>query len=161
MDINAILTNNEEDVQIVRAALINVKVSLQTAAHDYAKAALGAANETLKCVQAAAPIATVWPHVVEYNELIEKAQNTLNVTTQATGMLLTAEETGDPEIDQMNAAVKVDAIDAPVIHAMIEGAVTRMNLALKGIPKGVNAPGARCNPAALVPTPPPPPSKKP
>ena len=127
-----------------------MKTTLQLAAHDYAKAALGAANEAVKAVQSAAPAGAVWPHLAEYQSLSEKATNALAATMNATGMLLNAEETGDTEIDQINLNAKVESVDAHVIHAMLEGAAVRVNIALRGMPDNAKA-GQRTNPKALQP----------
>ena len=152
MDINTLLNDNG-NVDAVRMALINTKGVLQTAARDYAEAALGAANEALKSVQAADPCGAVWPHIVEYQRFTGKAQDAMQAASQACGLLLTAEETGDDHIDAMNRDAKVSSMEIHVVSAMIEGANTRMNLAMQGIPPN-GAPGQRCNPAALA-TPPP------
>jgi hypothetical protein len=123
---------------------------LQIAAYDYAKGALSAANEAVKAVQSAAPAGAVWPHLAEYQSLAEKANCALGATMQATGMLLNAEETGDDIIDKLNLHAKVDSVDAHVVHAMLEGAATRVNLALRGLPQDAKA-GQRTNPKALLP----------
>lgn len=149
MDVNTLLTS-DGDIKQLRGALINVKTTLQLAAHDYAKAALGAANEALKAVQKAAPAGAVWPHLAEYQSLSEKATEALAATMQATGMLLNAEETGDQEVDHMNLTAKVESVDAHVIHAMLEGAANRVSIALRGMPKDAKA-GQRTNPSALFP----------
>jgi len=154
MDINAILTNTEEDVEQIRMALINVKGTLQVAAYDYAHAALSAANETLKCVQAASPCVAVWPHILEYRKFNQKAHATLEATAQAAGMLLMSEETGDDYLDDINADAKVASIEAHVVAAMLEGATLRMNITLQGVPQN-GAPGQLCNPKALSQNPPP------
>ena len=127
-----------------------MKTTLQLAAHDYAKAALGAASEAVKAVQNAAPAGAVWPHLAEYQSLSQKAENALAATMQATGMLLNAEETGDTVVDQMNLTAKVESVDAHVIHAMLEGAHNRVNLAMRGMPDNAKA-GQRTNPKALMP----------
>lgn len=152
MDITSLL-NNDGNTEAVRGALHNVKAALRNAAHDYAEAALGAANETLKGVQAADPCCAVWPHMLEYQEFMQKAHDALNAATQATGMLLMAEETGDEHVDNMNREAKVSSLEIHVVSSLIEGANTRMNVALQGIPSN-GAPGQRCNPEALA-TPPP------
>jgi len=153
MDLNALLPG-EENTEAVRMALINVKGALQEAAYDYAEAALGAANETLKSVQAADPCGAVWPHMVEYNRFTTKAHQALGAAQQATGLLLMAEETGDDHIDSMNRDAKVSSMDIHVVSSLIEGANTRMSAAMQGIPQN-GAPGERCNPQALYPTEPP------
>jgi len=150
MDINTILGSSEKDVAAIRMTLINVKATLQVAAYDYARAALGAADETLKSVHAAHPCGAVWPHIVEYNQFVKKATDTLQATSQATGLLLVAEETGTDSIDKMNADAKVDSIDVSVISSLLEGAMIRMELALRGVPEN-GAPGQRCNPSKLRP----------
>lgn len=154
MDINNLLIDSNK-TEVVRQALLNVKAVLQSAAYDYAHAALRAANEVVKSVQAAAPAAAVWPHLNEFQEFSSKSRMALNATTQATGMLLMAEETGDPEIDSANQDAKISTIDVPTISSMLEGAATRINLAGPGIPQG-GAPGARCNPKVFEVPPPPP-----
>lgn len=143
------LLNNDGNTEAVRDALINVKSALRDAAHDYAEAALGAANETLKGVQAADPCCAVWPHMIEYQEFMNKASGAVNAATQATGMLLMAEETGDEHVDRMNREAKLASLEIHVVSSLIEGANTRMNVALQGIPEN-GAPGQRCNPEALV-----------
>lgn len=157
MDINNLLIDTNQ-TEAVRQALLNVKGVLQNAAYDYAHAALGAANEVVKSVQAAAPAAAVWPHLHEFQKFSAKSRIALNATTQATGMLLMAEETGDTEIDSANQDAKISAIDVPTISSMLEGAATRINLASPGIPQS-GAPGERCNPKVLE-TPPPPPQEQ-
>jgi len=154
MNINDILTDAEEDVEQICMALTNVRSVLQDAAYDYAHAALSAANETVKCVQNAAPCVAVWPHIAEYQKYIKKAYSTLEATTQATGMLLMAEETGDDFIDELNSDAKVASIEVHVVSSMIEGANLRINLALQGVPQN-GAPGQRCNPKVFEQNPPP------
>ena len=147
------LLSNDGNTEAVRGALINVKAALQIAAHDYAESALGAANETLKSVQAAAPCGAVWPHMVEYQKFTKRAHQAMTAATNATGMLLMAEETGNDEIDGMNQNAKVESMELHIVSALLEGAHTRMNVAMQGIPNN-GAPGQRCNPQALVPDPP-------
>lgn len=149
MDVNSLLTS-DGDIKALRNTVISMKTTLQMAAHDYAKAALGAANEALKCVQKAAPAGVVWPHIAEYQTLAGKANNALEATMSATQMLLNSEETGDPEIDYANAVAKAETIDAHVVQALLEGAAIRMNMTLRCIPEGASA-GQRTNPKALKP----------
>lgn len=149
MDLSTLLSS-DGNTEAVRMALINVKGALQSAAYDYAEAALGAANETLKSVQAADPCGAVWPHMFEYNRFSNKAQSAMQAATQATGLLLMAEETGNDDIDAMNRNAKVSSMDLHVVSSLIEGANTRMSLAMQGIPQN-GAPGQRCNPEALQP----------
>lgn len=148
------LLSDDGNTEGVRMALINVKGVLQDAAQDYARAALESANETLKCVQAADPCAVVWPHMYEYQQYTKKAYDAMNATTQATGMLLMAEQTGDDDIDGVNQDAKVTSMELHGAASMIEGANTRMTHAMKGVPNS-GAPGQRCNPQALTPQPPP------
>lgn len=149
MNINDMLSDNG-NTQAVRHALLQVQHVLHGVTQDYARAALDAANETLSAVHAASPCAAVWPHMLDYQTYVAKAQEAMTATTQATGMLLMAEETGDEDIDDINREVKVSAMDFHVAASMLEGASTRMTLALQGIPsKG--APGQRCNPEAAMP----------
>jgi predicted component of type VI protein secretion system len=147
MDINSIL-NSADDVKTVRMALISTKVALQEAAQDYARAALDAADSVLDSVRSADPCCVVWPQIVEYNKFVKKTSTALNAAVAATGLLLVAEETGNDAIDQMNGTVKVDAMESHVVSALLEGAMVRMNFALRGVPKD-GAPGERCNPKAL------------
>jgi len=149
VDVNSLLTS-DGDIKELRNTVINVKTTLQMAAHDYAKAALGAANEALKCVQGSAPAGVVWPHIAEYQSFANKANNALEATMAATAMLLNSEETGNPEIDHANAQAKAESIDAHVVQALLEGAAIRMNMTLRCIPKGASA-GQRANPKALQP----------
>lgn len=146
MNVNSLLSS-DGDIEQLRNAIINVQTVLQDAAHDYAKAALGAANEALKAVQSASPAGAVWPHLYECQTLSEKASEALAATMQATGMLLNSEETGDATIDHMNLVAKVDSVDAVVIHAMLEGAGARFNLAVNGLPEDAKA-GQRTIPMA-------------
>lgn len=158
MDVTTILANDEEDVRNVRVALIHVRQTLKTAAHDYARAALKSADTTLKMVQDAMPCGVVWPHMVDYQTNTQKAASTFDALSRATGMLLVAEETGDDSIDNLNAKAKLGSVDGDVFASMIEGANQRMALAKRGIPVN-GAPGQRCNPDAIATGPPPPPTK--
>ena len=92
MDIKALLPDEEQTVA-VQNALINVVTQLREASYDYAEAALGSANETLKLVQAAEPCCSVWPHVVNYKKFSKKSAHTMQAAVQATGILLMSEET--------------------------------------------------------------------
>ena len=148
MDLTSILTTNG-DLTKLRESLILVKGVLQTAAHDYAGACLSAANEALKTVQAAQPSAAVWPHIVDYNKYTDRTQHAVQAVSTATSLLLTAEETGDDQIDEINADTKMSSIEMHVIAALLEGANNRMQLVLKCLPKN-NAPGSLCNPEALL-----------
>jgi len=152
MDINALLDDNGE-TEAVRTALINCKSVLQETARDYAEGALGAANETLRAVAEAAPCGAVWPHMYEFNQLFAKAQTAAQVAQQATGLLLTAEQTTDPQIDNMNRDAKFRSMELHVVAAMLEGAQNRMQIALQGIPNN-GVPGERCNPKAILAAPP-------
>lgn len=147
MDVNSLLTS-DGDIKQLRNAIINVKATLQIAAMDYAKAALGAANEAVKAVQSAAPAGAVWPHLAEYQALSTKANEALAATMQATGMLLNSEETGDPSIDGLNLRIKLDSVDAHVVHALLEGASVRAQLASRGLPEDAKA-GQRTNPKGM------------
>ena len=149
VDVNSLLTS-DGDIDQLHNVLINVKTTLQIAAHDYAKAALGAANEAVKCVQNAEPAGAVWPHLAEYQSLAQKAADALNVTLAATGMLLNSEETGILDIDKSNLYAKIDSVDTHVVSAMLEGATTRFNMAMRGMPLNAKA-GQRTNPKAMLP----------
>jgi hypothetical protein len=147
MNINNIL-NDVGDTEDVRQSLLHVKLVLQTAAYDYAHAALEAANEVVKSVQAAAPAVAVWSQLHEFQKFSNKSHAALQATTQATGMLLMAEETGDDQVDSLNQEAKISSIDVPTISSMLEGAAMRINIAIPGIPQS-GAPGERCNPTVL------------
>lgn len=143
---------DDGNVEALRMALINIKSTLQDASYDYSRIALEAANETLKAVHSADPCGTVWPRMRDFQKYSQKAQAAMNATTQVTGMLLMVEETGNEDIDDMNQDVKVTSMELHVAASMLEGAHTRMNHAMPGIPNnGVS--GERCNPKALTPTP--------
>lgn len=147
MDLTSILSD-DGDVNAVRMALISSKAVLQEAARDYAEAALGAANETLKSVQSARPCGAVWPHMVEYQQLSQKARKAMETATQATGLLLKAEETGSDYIDAQNRDAKVSSMELHIVAALLEGAHKRMEIALNGIPQN-GAPGELCTPLDL------------
>ena len=147
MDVNTLLTS-DGDIKQLRNVIINVQTTLQQAAHDYATAALGASNEALKAVQKDLPAGVVWPHLTDYQALSTKATDALAATMQATGMLLNAEETGDPTIDKMNLNAKIDAVDSHIISAMLEGAAMRVNMVMRCIPKDAKA-GQRTDSSAL------------
>lgn len=149
MNINDLFINDGNS-EALRHAMLNVKGVLQMVAHDYARAALDASNETLNAVHAAAPCAAVWPHMLDYQKYTQRAQQAMTAATQATGMLLMAEETGDDEIDDINRDVKVTSMDFHVAASLLEGANARMTLAMQGVPNN-GAPGQRCNPEAAMP----------
>lgn len=148
MDVNTLLTS-DGDIEQLHNAVAHVQTTLQIASYDYAKAALSAANEALKAVQNAAPAGTIWPHIVEWQILSQKADRALNATMNATGMLLNSEETGDAVIDAMNMNTKIECVDAHVIQALLEGAQARAQLAMTCLPKGAKA-GQRVDPSALT-----------
>ena len=117
------------DVYNVRMALTRIKATLNIAAVDYAKAGLNAAQEAYTAASDAAPCSVVWKHMVEAQEFNQKASATLQMCLSSTALLLHAEQTGDDDIDQQNGTVKVEAIEQPVIAALIEGANSRLMMA--------------------------------
>lgn len=144
MDINTLIAN-ENDVAGVVAELNQIKSALTVAAHDYAKAALGAADAAFKEAQAAAPCASVLSHYAEYKLLHQKAHMAMASAHIATGILLRSEETGDDRIDKINAACKIATFEPHVVFAMLEGAHNRIVLTNAMLPEKLSA-GALCNP---------------
>ena len=136
------------DVDVVRASLVRIKTALNTAAYDYAHASLGAAQEACEAALSAAPCVTVLSHISEYQRFAQKTQEALDVCMTSVAMLLQVEETGDPTIDQMNAEIKVDSTEKHVIASLLEGAHSRVRVAIHTMPETV-APGARCIPSKV------------
>lgn len=149
MDINLLLSD-ENNTAEVRQALYGIANTLRIAARDYAHASLGAANELVASVQSGAPAVAVWPHLKEFKEFREKCLQALDATAIAAHLILQSERTGDDEVDQINLNTKISDIDSPEIFAMLEGAASRVTIALPGIPKD-GVPGARCDPSVLTP----------
>lgn len=142
------LLHDQGDVEAVRASLFRIKAVLNVAAYDYAHAALSASQEACEAALAAAPCAAVWQHMSEYQRFANKATETMDVCTTATAMLLEAEETGDPQVDRINAGVKVDALEKHVISALLEGANSRIQVAVATMPENPT-PGAKCIPSKV------------
>lgn len=139
------LLHDNGDVDVVRASLVRIKASLNTASYDYAHAALGAAQEACESALASAPCSAVWQHIFEYQKFAKKSQDTIDVCTTSIAMLLEVEETGDPGIDRINAGVKIDSMEKHVIASLLEGANSRVQVAVAAMPDNP-APGARCDP---------------
>ena len=139
------LLHDAGEIDVVRASLVSIKNSLNVAAGDYANASLSAAQEALEAALAAAPCAAVWAHINEFQRFHQKAQETLAVCETSVAMLLQVEETGDSEIDHINAQVKIDSMEKHVIAALLEGANSRVQIAIHTMPDNP-APGARCIP---------------
>lgn len=139
------MMHDEGEVDAVRASLSRIKSILNIAAYDYAKASLSAAQEALESSLAAAPCASVWAHISEYQRLSNKAQEAIDTCTTAIALLLKSEETGDLDIDRINASVKLDTMERHVIASLLEGASNRAQIALQTMPENPS-PGARCIP---------------
>lgn len=142
------LVHDNGDVDVVRASLIGIKVALNTASYDYAHAALDAAQEACEAALAEAPCVIVWQHISEYQKYTKKAQESWDACTTSIAMLLEVEETGNPEIDRINASVKLNSLEKPVIDSLLEGANSRIQVAVKTMPENP-APGAMCDPKRL------------
>lgn len=126
-------------------ALSRIKASLNDAAYEYAHASVGAAQEAYTAATDAAPCVAVFRSIVESQQFAAKSHEALQSCFSATALLLKAEEVVDPEVNKINAVVKVETVEQHVISAMLEAAAARIAMAKQMLPENP-APGARCIP---------------
>lgn len=127
-----------------RQQMYFVRAVLKESIHHYAKEALQDAQFILEVAQASGPMVDTYASQHSYRENTRRVNEGITAANMISQGLLNLEETTDPEIDDANEEYKVDTMDFPVVSAMLEGAMNRLNMATASFPDDPR-PGARCN----------------
>lgn len=137
------------DIREIKMALTRSLRLAVTAAEDWAKASLGAANEVIKVASEGGPCAAAYTSYAEIGEFHDKAKRAVGNITDLTNILLAVNESADDEANDAYSDHLAAVGRVHEIGAILEGAATRLEMINRALPENPQ-PAARFNPSVFA-----------
>lgn len=123
------------DIADAKMALTRTLHIVVGAAEEYAKAALGAANEVLGVAMEGGPCAAAYTNYAEIGKFMRLSQTALENATDVASILMSLNESADDHANDCYGDHLAEMTRAAEIGALLEGATSRLGMINRALPK--------------------------
>lgn len=140
------ILSTDGDVTDTKNAILQAFHALVGAAHEYAKASLGASAAILAIAMDGGPCAATYTQFPEVHKFDVLARAAIQSVGDLANVLTALHESDDESVNESYANYLVEISRTDVISALLEGASNRMEMVFKAMPENPQ-PAARFNSA--------------